>query len=77
VYGGATGQNTGNPVVTFTTQRGRVVTASSDQDIKDAFNAGFINRPVANELTRQLNSLQQQANSPVTNAPRQTTRRET
>ena len=77
VYGGATGQNTGNPVVTFTTQRGRVVTASSDQDIKDAFNAGFINRPVANELTRQLNALQQQANSPVTAAPRQITRRET
>ena len=76
VYG-ATGQGTGNPVVTFTTQTGRVVTASSEQDIKDAFNAGFINKVTQNNLTRQLNSLQQQANSPTTNAPRQVTRRET
>jgi len=76
VYG-ATGQGTGNPVVTFTTQTGRVVTASSDQDIKDAFNAGFINKVTQNNLTRQLNSLQQQANSPTTSAPRQIIRRET
>jgi hypothetical protein len=72
---GATGAGTGSPVVTFTTQTGRVVTARSADDISAAFNAGFINRVVANELTRQLNGLQQQANSPVTNrAPQQTAR---
>jgi hypothetical protein len=58
---------TGNPAVTFTTQTGRVVTATSEQDIKNAFNAGFINKVTQNTLTRQLTSLQQQANSPTTN----------
>jgi len=73
---GATGASTGNPAVTFTTQTGRVVTATSTEDISAAFNAGFINRTVANELTRQLNALQQQANSPAQNRPPQTIVRE-
>ncbi len=73
---GATGVGTGSPAVTFTTQTGRVVTARSPQEITNAFNAGFINRVVANELTRQLNSLQQQANSPVNNRTPQDTVRE-
>ena len=67
----ATGVGTGNPAVTFTTQTGRVVTATSQQDIRDAFNAGFINKVTQNTLTRQLTSLQQQANSPTTPAPPQ------
>jgi hypothetical protein len=74
---GALGAGTGSPAVTFTTQTGRVVTARSAEDISAAFNAGFINRVVANELTRQLNGLQQQANSPRTNQPAQTGARET
>ncbi len=73
---GATGVGTGSPAVTFTTQTGRVVTATSQQDIANAFNAGFINRVVADELTRQLNSLQQQANAPVNNRTPQDTVRE-
>jgi hypothetical protein len=64
---GATGIGTGSPTVTFTTQTGRVITVTSQQDITNAFNAGFINRTVANELTRQLNLQQQRANSPVNN----------
>jgi len=73
---GATGIGTGSPAVTFTTQTGRTVVASSPEDISAAFNAGFINRVVANELTRQLNVLQQQANAPVQNQPPQTIARE-
>lgn len=72
---GATGTGTGQPAVTFTTQTGRLITATSPQDITNAFNAGFINRVVANELTRQLNDLRQQANAPVNNrAPQDTVR---
>lgn len=73
---GATGTGTGSPAVTFTTATGRTVVASSPEDISAAFNAGFINRVVANELTRQLNALQQQANSPTQNQPPQITARE-
>lgn len=69
---GATGQGTGNPAVTFTTQTGRVITATNEQEIKDAFNAGYINKITQNTLTRQLTTLQQQANSPVNTAPQQT-----
>ena len=73
---GALGAGTGSPAVTFTTQTGRVVTAQSQQDITNAFNAGFINRVVANELTSQLNGLQQQANSPRSNQAPQIIARE-
>jgi hypothetical protein len=73
---GATGQGTGIPAVTFTTATGRPLTFTSAQDVTAAFNAGFINRVVANELTRQLNIRQQQANAPVNNRTPQDTVRE-
>ena len=73
---GATGEGTGIPAVTFTTATGRVLSFTSAQDVSAAFNAGFINRVVANELTRQLNLRQQQANAPVNNRTPQDTVRE-
>jgi hypothetical protein len=73
---GATGEGTGIPAVTFTTATGRNLTFTSVQDVTAAFNAGFINRVVANELTRQLNFRQQQANAPVNNRTPQDTVRE-
>ncbi len=73
---GATGEGTGIPAVTFTTATGRNLNFTSVQDVTAAFNAGFINRVVANELTRQLNLRQQQANAPVNNRTPQDTVRE-
>jgi hypothetical protein len=73
---GATGEGAGIPAVTFTTATGRPLTFTSAQDVTAAFNAGFINRVVANELTRQLNIIQQQANAPVNNRTPQDTVRE-
>jgi hypothetical protein len=73
---GALGTDTGAPAVTFTTQTGRVVTVTSEDDLKEAFNQGFINRVTQNELRRQLNQLQQQANSPSTNRSSQSIVRE-
>ena len=60
---GASGINAGIPIVTYTTSTGRVITASSAADLQTAFNQGFINKVVQNELTRRLNQLQQQANN--------------
>lgn len=60
---GASGINAGIPIVTYTTSTGRVITASSATDLQTAFNNGFINKVVQNELTRRLNQLQQQANN--------------
>ena len=68
---GATGQGTGSPAVTYTTSTGRVITATSDQQIKDAFNQGFISKITQNNLSQQLNALQQQANNPTTAETRQ------
>ena len=68
---GATGLGTGNPAVTYTTSTGRVITATTDQQLKDAFNQGFINKVTQNNLSRQLNNLQQQASNPTTATTRQ------
>jgi hypothetical protein len=73
---GASGINAGIPFVTFTTSTGRQLVATSTQDLRDFFNQGFINKVTQNELTRQLNQLQQQANNPANNRPPQQTQRE-